>query len=121
MSLHRVQLQGGAARDTFDPAAVRAYSKGELGLREALGVGEDAIGAMRRQAQAYFHTGRFGECVDVLLGLGVLEDVEARDAAMLAEAFYALGDEQSARRCALLYEEILDAVEDTLREMEVQS
>lgn len=122
VSLHRVRLHGGrVAPRGVDREAVRAFAQGERTLREALGVEDAAVAALREKAEALFRAGRHGDCVDVLLGLGALDDVAPRDAAMLAESFFALGDPEAGEMCARLYEEVLDAVEDTLQHMEAHA
>ena len=122
MSLHRVHLHGGS-RDSgqVDRDAVRAFALGEASLGKALGATPEAVAAMRRQATACFDTGRYGACVDILLGLGAIDDIEVSDVAMLAESFFALGDDEAGEMCGLLYEQVLDAVEDTLRDLEVEA
>ena len=119
MSLHQVHLRGGGRPRGDRPkvGAVRSYARGEMDLVTALGASPAAMKALRRQAEAFHASGHYEECLDLLLGLGTLDDVEPQDAAMMAECFWALGDEESARTCADLYEQILDEWELALEEV----
>ena len=120
MSLHQVRLRGAkGASQTVDRDAVRAFARGETELRAALGVGPEAVAALRRQAGALYAVGRHQACVDVLLGLGVLEPLTAQDVAMMAESFFALGQDELGQACGRMYEALLDHVEDALVHGEV--
>lgn len=122
MSVYRVRLGAGAsAHDNVDETTATAYAAGEIDLRTAAGATEEGIAALRRQALAFHAAGRFGPCLDILLGLGALDDVSPFDAGLMAECFDALGDAEAAEVCRVMHLPVLDAIQDALTEMEAAS
>jgi hypothetical protein len=88
-------------------AVLRRYLRGEVALGEALSLDRDACDALRKQAHALYEACRWQQCIDVILGLAAVGDVDPFDPLLLAGAYAELGDHHSASLCTQAAETML--------------
>ncbi len=100
MSMHLAHLAGSKRdRETINLRAMEPYFEGEADLGEGLGLNEDLLNDLRRQAHALMCAGHFQRSVDVTLSLVAMGSVHPADALMLAQCYRTLGMEQAADQC----------------------
>jgi hypothetical protein len=114
VSIHQVRLES-KQNQAIDEAKVVAYLKGEASLREALGIGDDVLAMLRRQAHALYDAAQWQRCVDVVRGLAELDDVQWTDAFLLVRCFEELGRPDLAAVCRDARDGMMSQIEDVLR------
>lgn len=111
MSLHRIHLEPGKKDDLrVDHRALETYFSHEGDLADGLGLTDEDVDALRKQAFALYETGRWERCRDVVIGLAALGRVHLVDALMLARCYRALGFALEAQACEAHADRLLDAL-----------
>ncbi len=79
-----------------DQAALEAAARGEKPLAEALGLTDDDVAGLQRQARTLFDTQKHERCAQVLEALIALQRFDAEDVLQLALCYQALGNHEKA-------------------------
>lgn len=100
MPIHQADLHGSKRdQEKVDPKAVDAFFSGECDLADGLGVGDELISGLRRQALALYESGRFDRAIKVVLGVVALGRIHPADPLLLARCYDKLGNIAAAREC----------------------
>ncbi|MCK6548586.1 hypothetical protein L6R52_22250 [Myxococcota bacterium] len=119
MSIHQLNLRAPEKKArAIDEKVIAKYLRGEASLLDALKVDEKSTSALRRQAHALYEAGKWQQCIDVLLGLAAIGDVDAFDPLLLAGAYTELGDADAAEKCMKAGERMLQKLSDLLGTIE---
>jgi hypothetical protein len=111
MAIHRADLHGSKkAHERVDELAVERFIKGECDLVDGLGIDDDVLQGLRRQALALYESGKFERCIKVVLGVVALGSVHPADPVLLARAYEKLGMHEAAAECDRHAERIMSAL-----------
>src|SRR5215470_3687449 len=92
MPIHQADLNGSKKkREWIDELAIERFMKGEIDLQKALGVDDQLLLALRRQAFALYQSGKWERCIKIVLGVVALGSVHPADAVLLARSYEQLG------------------------------
>lgn len=108
MSKHQLELAGSLkAKTKTNKKAIDRLMAGQSSLPDALGVNEQQVEGLRRQAIALHEAGKHQSCIDVVLGVTALGSVHPLDALLLARSYRALGQAADADACERHYAELI--------------
>jgi hypothetical protein len=112
MRIHQAELAGSRKdRERTDAAAARAFAEGKIDLVEALGVSEEALSGLRRQAIALHEAGKHDRAIKIVLGLVALGRVHPVDPILLARCYAAIGNREAAAECSSHAKRMLEALD----------
>lgn len=108
MSKQRLELEGGKGNaQRVKRGRIRDLMAGKVELAEALTVSAADVAALREQAYAQYHAGKWRECAAMIGGLHALGAPELLDSVILSRCHQELGDLERAAICARIGEELL--------------
>ncbi len=117
MSKQQLNLAGfGKKRSQVNKKTLDQFFQGKLDLPEALGLTENNLEEMRRQAIAFHGAGKYQECVDLVLGISALGSIHPVDAKLLSLCYAELGQKDAADSCQLHFEEMMRQVNQPIPE-----
>lgn len=116
MSMHRLGLIGSEKKQRkVDVKVLTRFFEGKIRLDEALELDSKAAAGLRRQAHALYESGKWQQCIDVILGLAAVGDVDPFDPLLMAGAYTELGNAEAARLCTEMGEKMLETLDGLLR------
>jgi hypothetical protein len=108
MPIHQADLHGSKKdQERVDPLKVEKFLAGECDLVEALGIDDEMLDGLRRQALALYQAGKWERCIKVVLGLVALGSVHPADPVLLARSYEKLGMHDAAAQCDLHAERMM--------------
>ncbi|MCK6548588.1 CDC27 family protein [Myxococcota bacterium] len=111
MPIHQADIHGfKKAQDKVDEKVIDRFFDGDCDLAEALGVSDELIDGMRRQALALYESGKYQNAVQVVLGLVAMGRVHPADPLLLARCYEKLGKLEAAAECNAHGERLLSAM-----------
>ena len=111
MGIHQADLYGSKKeQERIDRDALKSYLDGDVDLKDGLGLDEEVIQSLRRQATALLAAGKWQRAIDVVLALVALGSVHPADPLLLARAYRELGMHTAAAACLDHGVQILDAM-----------
>lgn len=121
MAIHQADLHGSKkAQEKVDEKAMQAFLDGECDLATGLGVTEEMIKGLRRQALALYETAHYDRAIKVVLGLVALGSVHPADPLLLSRCYEKLGNVDAARQCEEHAERMMSALGIEIPPSEVQ-
>jgi hypothetical protein len=118
MTKHQLRLHGSKKnRAAVDDKRIDEFLEGRTTLREAIKVTPEHLADLRAQAHAFYDAAKWERCIDVVLALAALDDIEPFDAVIIARAYTELGDEENAAIWGSSAERMLTDLQLILREM----
>src|SRR5258708_19072466 len=116
MSKQQLRLHGSKRKqDDVSWLLIDACMKGRKSLSQALGITDAVRSDLRAQSFAFYRAGKWERCIDVVLGLVSLGNVEPWDPVMLSRCFDEIDDPERASACAKIAEIMLTDLDASMR------
>ncbi len=116
MPIHQADIHGSKKeQDWVDLLKVERFVKGEIDLATGLGIDDDFLQGLRRQALALYQSGKWERCIKVVLGIVALGSVHPADPVLLARSYEKLGMLEAAAECDRHAERMMSALGIELR------